>query len=35
MSGLSRSGVQRFAEVAASHVGPDATPGLRRAHRIW
>ena len=28
MSGLSRSGMDRFAEVAASHVGADRVPGL-------
>lgn len=28
MSGLSRTGLERLAEVAASHVGPDRVPGL-------
>jgi len=28
MSGLSQPGVQRLAEVAATHVGPDRVPGL-------
>lgn len=28
MSGLSRTGLERLADVAASHVGPDRVPGL-------